>query len=311
MTISSAGQLRLTAIIPATDQPATLPSCLEAIKHAAAAPEQVLVISDASIRHASLARNTGAREATGDVLVFVDADVTVHPDAFSRIRQAFEADPGLAALFGSYDDTPGARGVVSVFRNLLHHHVHQQGAGPATTFWAGLGAIRREAFEAVDGFSVHPIEDIELGMRLSESGGRIRLEPAIQGTHLKRWTLWTMIRTDLLVRGIPWVGLLLDHRSSSSVLNLSWRHRLSALASVLLVAAAVLQLFWIALVLVAILVGLNWSFYRLLVRRMGLLRALGGVLLHWLHHLVGVVAVPLGIIRYLARGREPAVPRRA
>ncbi|MGH7896935.1 MAG: acetone carboxylase subunit gamma, partial [Candidatus Binatia bacterium] len=40
----------------------------------------------------------------------------------------------------------------SRFRNLLHRHVHQEGAGPATTFWAGLGAIRREAFERVGGF---------------------------------------------------------------------------------------------------------------------------------------------------------------
>ena len=36
------------------------------------------------------------------------------------------ADPGLTALFGSYDDHPPARDVVSQFRNLLHHFVHQQ-----------------------------------------------------------------------------------------------------------------------------------------------------------------------------------------
>ena len=30
---------------------------------------------------------------------------------------------------------------LSAFRNLLHHHVHQSGAGPVSTFWAGLGAI--------------------------------------------------------------------------------------------------------------------------------------------------------------------------
>ncbi|MDF2754156.1 MAG: pglI 2, partial [Gaiellaceae bacterium] len=78
--------------------------------------------------------------------MFVDADVEVHEDAFQRIRSAFNGDPGLAAIFGSYDDAPGADGIVSDFRNLLHHHVHHQGAGVATTFWAGLGAIRREVF---------------------------------------------------------------------------------------------------------------------------------------------------------------------
>ncbi len=56
----------------------------------------------------------------------------------------FEADPGLAALFGSYDDSPAAPGLVSQYRNLLHHFVHQQGAflddtRPAHTFWTGCG----------------------------------------------------------------------------------------------------------------------------------------------------------------------------
>jgi hypothetical protein len=295
--------VRLTAIVPATNRPATLGPCLAAIRDAAAAPEQVIVVDDPSIRHPALARNAGARQATGNVLVFVDADVTVHPDAFTRIRRSFEADPALVALFGSYDDAPAAPGVVSVFRNLLHHHVHHSEAGPASTFWAGLGAMRRDAFEAAGGFTVHPIEDIELGMRLSKSGARILLDPTVQGTHLKEWSLYSMLRTDLLVRGIPWVGLLLQYRgsASTSALNLGWRHRLSALACLALVAAVPLRSVWILVVALALLVVLNFSFYRLLVRRQGLPRAVGGVGLHVLHQLVAVAAVPLGILAHLSR----------
>jgi transposase len=33
---------------------------------------------------------------------------------------------------------------VSRFRNLLHHHTHTTHPGPACTFWAGCGAVRRE-----------------------------------------------------------------------------------------------------------------------------------------------------------------------
>ena len=88
------------------------------------------------------ARNTGAALATGDVLVFIDADVVVHRDAMTRIRAAMAADPGLDAVYGSYDDRPADAGVVSRFRNLLHHEVHQLAAGPSPSFWAGLGAVR-------------------------------------------------------------------------------------------------------------------------------------------------------------------------
>ena len=50
-----------------------------------------------------------------------------------------------------------------------------------------------------------------------------------------------MIRTDVFVRGIPWVGLLLRHRSAAVGLNLGWRHRSSALAAVALVFDRVLS----------------------------------------------------------------------
>ena len=53
----------------------------------------------------AVARNLGAGRARHDIIAFVDADVLVHPDAFTRMRAAF-ADPELTAVFGSYDDAP-------------------------------------------------------------------------------------------------------------------------------------------------------------------------------------------------------------
>ncbi|MDX2208169.1 MAG: glycosyltransferase [Gemmatimonadales bacterium] len=298
--------MTLTLIIPATNHPATLPRCLAAIAAAEAAPEQIVVVEDDTLTHPALARNAGAQGATGDVLVFVDADVTVHTDAFVRIRRAFDTDPELLALFGSYDDAPDSPSVVSSFRNLLHHYVHQRAAGPASTFWAGLGAIRRDAFMACGGFIVHPVEDIELGMRLSRGGARILLDPTIQGTHLKKWSLLGMLRTDLLVRGMPWVGLLLEYRhsASTSALNLGWPHRLSALASLTIVVALAIQQIWIAIVALTLLLTLNHMFYRFLIQRQGVPCAACGVALHLLHHLVSIAAVPLGMLAHIIKQRR-------
>ena len=47
-------------------------------------------------------------------------------------------------------------------------------------------------------------------MRLHAAGHRIVLEPAVRGTHLKRWTLGSMLATDLGARGAPWVALRLE-----------------------------------------------------------------------------------------------------
>jgi GT2 family glycosyltransferase len=299
--------MKLSAIVPATDAPPTLERCLAAIRSAAEPPDEVIVIDSAELPGPAAARNEGARRASGNVLVFVDADVEPRPDAFGRIRAAFAADPDLAALFGSYDDDPADPGLVSRFRNLLHHHVHHAGAGPATTFWAGLGALRRDAFLAVGGFDAARFpkaaaEDVELGLRLAGSGARIELDPRVQGTHLKAWTLATMVRTDFARRGLPWAELVLEGRGGSTALNLGWRHRASAVASLGLVAGAVRRRPRLAAGSLAALLALNARFYGLLLRREGPGRAAAGVGLHAVHHLTAVAAAATAAGRRLQVG---------
>lgn len=300
----------LTAIVPATNNPPTLPACTEAIRVAADCPDEVIVVREADRTGPAAARNAGARGASGDVLVFVDADIEIHPDAFSRIRHAFAADPGLAALFGSYDDSPEAEGVVSVFRNLLHHHVHHSAAGPATTFWGGIGAVRRDAFERVGGFDQErfaepSVEDIELGMRLTAAGAHILLDPAVQGKHLKRWTLSQMIYTDFFRRGIPWVELMLESRNGSAALNLGWRHRLSTLAVLAGFVGIATRRPLLAATSVGALVVLNHSFYSFLARRRGGREAVAGIGLHSLHHLTAAASVPAAVARHATRRSRP------
>ena len=296
--------VRLTAVIPATNDPPTLAACLAAIAEAEQPPEQVVVVTEGG--GPAAARNAGVEDATGDVVVFVDADVLPHADAFTRIRGVFEADPALAAVFGSYDDVPAEPGIVSQFRNLLHHHVHQQGAGDATTFWAGLGAVRADAFRAAGGFDAEryplpSVEDIDLGTRLSSNGGRILLDPLIQGTHLKRWTLEDMVRTDFWQRGVPWVELMLRHGSGSTALNLGWRHRVSAAAAVISALALLRGRPGTALAGLIALVALNVELYELFLRRHGPVGAATGAGLHAVHHVTGALAVPVGVLKHRHR----------
>jgi GT2 family glycosyltransferase len=294
----------LAVIVPATDRPQTLDRCLAAISAAEEPPEEVVVVDEAPRPGPAAARNTGAERTDADVLMFVDADVEVHADAFVRVRGAFERDCRLGAIFGSYDDAPPAPGLVSAFRNLLHHHVHQAAAGPAATFWAGLGAIRREVFEAHGGFDEEryphaSIEDIELGCRLAASGVRVELDPGLLGTHLKAWTLRSMLETDFSRRGAPWVALMLGTDASRSALNLGWRHRASAAAVGLGALALARGHRTTAAAALAALLVLNRDFYALLLRRTGPAAATAGIGLHALHHLAGIAAVPAGVLLYL------------
>jgi GT2 family glycosyltransferase len=273
------------------------------------------------------ARNTGAQASSADLVFFLDADVAVHPDTLARALARFEADPGLAALFGSYDDRPEAPGLVSRFRNLLHHFVHQQGrfeseARPAHTFWTGCGAIRRRLFLDVGGFDPRlyarpAIEDIELGYRLTRAGHRILLARDVQATHLKRWTLGSMVMTDIFQRGVPWVILMNRIGVIETDLNVR-RGQKVCVALVGLLVLALAGVFWQPglLVLAAAcalgVVALNVDFYGFLARSRGVAFAAGSLPLHLVYYgCCGVsVLLAMGLWHFGRRGIRTGEPLR-
>ena len=242
--------------------------------------------------------------ASGDVLLFLDSDVTVPPDLVARVGDVFDAHPDAVAVFGSYDDSPADESLVSRYRNLLHHYVHQTSSESASTFWAGCGAIRRSLFLRLGGFDesyAHPsIEDIELGQRVRRAGGAIRLARHLQVKHLKRWTLASFLWTDLARRSLPWTRLILRERRLSNDLNLSWRHRASLATSAGLALFAALSAFgpaWggPAAACAVAFVALNRGFFAFLFRRGGPRLALVGLPLHLVHYLAGGLGFAIGL----------------
>jgi GT2 family glycosyltransferase len=307
--------IRLSVIVPVYNDQTALHQCLAALTGSCPPGVEIIVVDDAStddsaavgsrppVRLVRLttnagpaaARNHGAERAKGDVLLFVDSDMVLAPGAIERVARRFDEHPDVAAVFGSYDANPAARGVVSRYKNLLHHFVHQNGKSQASTFWAGCGAIRRRVFEEIGGFDAHrfrhaSIEDIELGYRLRRAGYRILLDRSLQGTHLKRWTLRSLLWTDVMRRAIPWSRLILEARTPVDDLNLRRSQRLSA---VLVGVAAIclgLAPLWSALAVLAAcalltVIVLNRRLYGFFARRGGLAFAGSCLVLHWLSYL--------------------------
>jgi GT2 family glycosyltransferase len=251
------------------------------------------------------ARNEGAAAAKASLLLFLDADVLVRPDTLAQFVSLFDRDPDLAAAFGSYDANPAAPGLASQYRNLLHHYVHQHGQEAASTFWSGCGAMKRSIFLSAGGFHsayTRPcIEDIELGYRLSARGERIRLAKHIQVTHLKRWTVWSILKTDIFDRALPWTALIRRTHYLPNDLNLRLTDRLSAV-TVYLLLGVVATGWWrrtswlVTLPLVAVLLVSNWNLYQFFLRQRGLRFLPGAILLHWLYYAYSAVAFGLGTL---------------
>jgi hypothetical protein len=268
------------------------------------------------------ARNRAAQVASGRILLFVDADVELAADAIDRVHAAFEADPDLVGLFGTYDDEPPGHGVASHFRNLLHHHTHTSHPGKAGTFWSGCGAIRTTEFLDIGGFDetyASPcVEDIELGMRIAATGGKIVLDPALQCKHLKQWTMASMVVADVVHRAAPWTRLIMNSRNLPATLNIDWRGRLSGICSVLLLVCLAVAPFaspaaWAAVACGLAVIGMNFDFYRLCATKRGVGFAVSAMALHWLYFVYASLtfAVVAAHELWLGLGRSTACPHRS
>lgn len=268
------------------------------------------------------ARNAGVAHLGSeiDVVVFIDADCVAHADVVERVEAAFAGTPDLVSLTGSYDDTPPETNFASLYMNLRHHAVHQAAAAEPASFWAGCGAVRVETFRRIGGFDAAQfpmpmIEDIELGMRLRPLG-RTRLDPALHVTHLKRWTVASVVRTDIVCRAIPWSRLIHASGELPNDLNTKLSQRLAAFVAPFallglpaLVLAFLLHPAWAAWPAVAwtLAVLLNASILRVFLARRGLLFALAAGTFHQVHLLYSAVTfVAVGLAP--GRGRPQAVP---
>lgn len=325
-------ETRVSVVIPVYNGGSAFARCLDALD--ANSCFEVIVVDDGStdgsaavavargyrVLHTAqprngpaTARNLGAEAAHGDVVFFVDADVAVQPETVGLVARAFAADPTLDALFGSYDDQPGEVNFLSQYKNLFHHYVHQHSGEEAASFWSGCGAMRRDVFLRHGGFDTtlydRPcIEDIELGYRVTRAGGRIRLVKSLQVTHLKHWTVGSLLRSDILDRGIPWTRLLLREGDFAHDLNLQTHNRVSVAAVWLLALSLLAGLFlpalWLlALGAAALLLGLNWPLYRWFAGKRGWPFALLVIPWHWLYYLYNGVSFAVGAAQHLTSRR--------
>jgi len=261
----------------------------------------------------AIARNRGAEATKAEILVFVDADVLVKPDTLTKIGEFFKGHTDYDAVFGSYDDKPGDPGLVSQYKNLFHHYVHQTSQQESSSFWAGCGAVKAEAFRSVGGFpEKYPkpaIEDIELGYTLISRGYRSYLLKDLQVKHLKKWTLFNLIKTDIFMRGIPWTRLLLSTRSFTQDLNLQTHNRISVVLVYLMALSAIGSFKWPWLLASIVPLGgffifLNFGLYLFFAEKKGYGFVLSVIPLHVLYYFYNGISFIIGLLLHIGAQRK-------
>jgi lipopolysaccharide/colanic/teichoic acid biosynthesis glycosyltransferase/GT2 family glycosyltransferase len=214
---------QVTVVVPAHNAAQTLSLCLAALlkQDYPSSAYEVIVVDDGSTDataavaraaggrvvtqpHAgpAAARNRGAAEARGDLLLFTDADCEPTSGWISALVAPF-ADPRVAGAKGAY--LTRQRGLVPRFTQLEYQDRYDRMAGADSIDFVDTysAAYRREVFLANRGFdTIFPtasVEDQELSFRLAEKGYRLVFVPQAQVYHQHNPTLGAYVRRKFLI----------------------------------------------------------------------------------------------------------------
>ncbi len=174
--------MKLSIIIPAYNEEDYLPATLDAIDAAMTGDAEVIVVDNMSTdstrdiavtrgakvvteteRNIGKVRNTGAEAASGDVLVFIDADSIVRPSIFEKILDAVSDERCLGGSAAVEYEPIDNRPFIHLFMKLY----------PILGEWMKMrgGALqfcRPDVFSDLGGFdrTIYVGEDIDFGWRL-------------------------------------------------------------------------------------------------------------------------------------------------
>jgi len=161
------------------------------------------------------ARNTGARIAQGDILVFIDADIRIGPDTLARIHHAFEVDPALSALTGLLAKQCPFTNFFSQYKNLYMHYVFSRCQSDVDFLFGSVIALRRSDFIPFD--ETYAItDDTELGQRYRRKARTLRLDPQLEVEHMKSYSARSFLKNDFFVP-FWWARTFLRHGGIRSI----------------------------------------------------------------------------------------------
>lgn len=194
-----------SVIVPVWNEADTVGWCLEALRKQTFNPEkyEVIVVDDGSsdgsaavadqqgvrvIRQehtgAGAARNLGAQQAQGDILLFTDADCEPLPDWIEQMMAPF-VNPEIAGVKGVYRTRQ--RSVVARFAQAEYEEKYDR---LARAEWIDFvdtyaAAYRREVFQDLGGFDPEFLidEDQEFSFRVASAGHRLVFNPVAAVYH--------------------------------------------------------------------------------------------------------------------------------
>jgi GT2 family glycosyltransferase len=162
---------------------------------AAMVPVGVRLVAAPGVASSYFARNAGARAGSAPWIVFLDSDVLAPPDLLDRLLVP-APDERVAVVGAEVEDEPPRPGDPPAVRYAHLKNAMGQAGNLRLGFVAtACCAVRREAFEAADGFreDVRSGGDADLCFRLRAAGWEIALRPDVVVCHRSRRSIARML----------------------------------------------------------------------------------------------------------------------
>lgn len=170
------------------------------------------------------ARNRGAAAATGDPLIFLDADCAPAPGWLAALLAAHDA--GETVVGGALEAPPGLPATARCDHYCGSYHLHPgRPAGYVPNHSPANLSVRRDAFLSAGGFTERvPVadghEELRWQGRLARRGVRIRFEPAAVVHHHNRIGIGNLLR-----RSWRWGYSAIEGKAGSEVCRWPWLYR--------------------------------------------------------------------------------------
>ncbi|MBI2559339.1 glycosyltransferase family 2 protein [Candidatus Woesearchaeota archaeon] len=191
-------KMKLSVIVPVYNGEATIEKCLNHIFNSDYKNFEVVVIDDASTdstvekikkfncriirldrnRGVANARNAGAKHAKSNILVFVDSDLYVHKDTFSKMVEIYKSNPDMRVIGAVNSGKYNTKKFGTKFLSLKLSYDYKWKKGEKyrkfSSFQSECCLIEKKIFEGVGGFNSKykkaGVEEYEMGHRLIEKG---------------------------------------------------------------------------------------------------------------------------------------------
>jgi|Deesub1362A_J573_1020465.scaffolds.fasta_scaffold00162_24 glycosyltransferase involved in cell wall biosynthesis len=315
----------ISIVIPTYNAERFLPGLLESIFRQGVEDTEVIIVDDCSrdrtveiakrypVRVIELernagparARNIGVREAKGDIILFLDADVVVMDGTIKEVRDHFERDPSARCVIGICETEPLNKGFVPKYMAMFEYiHLIGREGNRVSVFAPRCGAIRKDFFERIGGYNESyrgaDVEDFELARRVNRTDPII-LNEKIRVRH--QFADFRQAVRNYFKRAVMWVHLFFREKKLDNAGPTSPSNGIAAMCAFFSLLSLFLIPFFpnvsyltLGLLIVFLLANMRWlNFMR---KEAGLSFALRALALNYILGIDIMLAVIYGVISY-------------